>query len=70
MSLNCVRDLSECDCDCHRTKSKKHIMACCSQCPHCKRNIKRFFIGDHIKECEAERKKLEAIFKKALLDKE
>ena len=61
----CVIDMRECSCDCHYTKSKKHIMPCCYQCAQCGKNIKKLFIKDHIKECEEERRKL-----KALLDKE
>ena len=43
-----MKDSDECDCPCH-TLGGKHIMACCRECPECKKNIKFFYFDDHLK---------------------
>jgi hypothetical protein len=44
----------ECNCDCHNTidgMEINHIIACCSQCPHCHRNITYFWFDNHVFHC-------------------
>jgi hypothetical protein len=45
-----------CDCLCHRSPHIVHVTPCCSNCPHCKRNISNYYYKEHIKVC-AEKKK-------------
>ena len=55
----------ECDCQCHVIPGMKHIVACCFECPKCKKNIRfkegekyingedrKIFKDRHIKNCE------------------
>ena len=40
-SPDCISDLNECNCGCHRKNGLVlHIMACCEQCDECKKLIK------------------------------
>jgi len=46
----------ECSCSCHRAMGGmeiKHIMACCSQCPYCRKNIAHFSRDEHVANCWA-----------------
>ena len=46
----CVRSNYECRCSCHRLPvgTVKHVMACCSPCPECHKNIKPGYLEYHI----------------------
>jgi hypothetical protein len=58
--INCVKDLYECDCDCHEFKYPTfglgdrfrtiHVTACCSQCQLCFKYIKPYFFNNHVEE--------------------
>ncbi len=44
----------ECNCSCHRAMEGmevRHMMACCSQCPHCHKNITHFWLDEHVANC-------------------
>lgn len=47
----------ECECCCHSCPGVMHILACCSPCPICHRNIK-FNLEKHSSACREERIKL------------
>ena len=42
----------ECTCICHRVGGVRHFMACCSQCPICKRNIRPKYFEEHVARCK------------------
>lgn len=51
-----MRDLSQCNCDCHKAiygNTVRHIMPCCFPCDRCKKRIKRSAHGFHIKQCKS-----------------
>lgn len=42
----------ECHCICHQPGVKvRHIRACCTQCPRCKRHILEYLLTQHLAEC-------------------
>jgi len=52
-----VYDPEECSCDCHENEYVMHMMPCCEQCPHCKKNI-QYSIDEHVKECLQRREEI------------
>ena len=40
---------NQCHCPCHTDSGIRHIVECCSQCPHCNRNIK--YMKAHLGKC-------------------
>ncbi len=53
-----VADLSKeiCQCPCHQLGSPmRHCIACCKQCPHCKKNILHEVFEAHIEKCAAKK---------------
>lgn len=40
-----------CRCACHANPGVRHIVACCSQCPHCSSRIVRHRFDDHKRRC-------------------
>ena len=40
--------LEEVYCNCRKDTSKREPLACCRQCPFCKRKIKRGFFKEHV----------------------
>ncbi len=48
----------ECDCMCHKSSMVvEHIMACCSTCEICGKNIKPMFMKKHLEEHKKEKEK-------------
>ena len=48
----CMIDLNECQCSCHTTPGMMHVVACCSRCPKCGKNIAYGF-KEHKEQCNA-----------------
>ena len=50
----CESSPFECHCQCHHSApgTVKHIMTCCTECPHCGARI-TFGVSDHIAKCKA-----------------
>lgn len=43
------KEVGECDCDCHTDPGTvAHFVACCTPCPHCKKNIEPAFFDSHV----------------------
>ena len=43
--------LEECDCICHTNLEVRHVMACCTRCGYCRKNIKTIHIVGHEEAC-------------------
>ena len=48
-----VETLDSCDCFCHRSLpgTVMHVMACCTTCDYCNRNVKIFSANNHQEQC-------------------
>lgn len=47
----------ECDCICHTQPDIVHVVACCTKCSFCGKNIRMVYIDSHEEECRKEHMK-------------